>query len=462
MGQLERQLVTRHLSLVTLAAAVTHWGRDGMDPTTVGLIGLCILVLLLFSGLPVGFVMAIVGFVGFSYVISLEAGLRILAKDVYTTFSSYSLTVLPLFVFMGQIAFHAGISRNLFRCARAILGGFRGGMAMATVGACAGFSAICGSTNATAATMATIALPEMKRYDYSDELATGTVAAAGSLGILIPPSTIFVVYGIMTEQSIGKLFAAGILPGILLSILFIIAIYVVVKLDPRKGPPGPKVSLTEKLKSLTGLIDMLILFCLVMGGLFFGFFTPTEGGAIGALGTLVLSVLRRMIKWKGFLMAVYESLRISCMVMFIVAGATVFAHFLAVTRIPYNLAEWVSNLPLPAYGIMSVIIFVYLIGGCFMDAFGMILLTIPIFYPVILKLGYDPIWFGVIIVLVTEMGVITPPVGVNVYVVSGVAKNVPLEVIFRGVVPLLLALLVCCTLLVAFPKIALILPGLLR
>jgi len=433
-----------------------------MDPSTAGMIGLVVLVLLLFSGLPVSFVMALVGFAGFSYVISMEAGLRILAKDIYTSFSSYSLTVLPLFVFMGQLAFHAGISGKLFRCAHSILGSFRGGLAMATIGACAGFSAICGSTNATAATMATIALPEMKKYNYSDELATGTVAAGGSLGILIPPSTIFIVYGIMTEQSIGKLFAAGILPGILLSILFIIAIWVVVRLDPRKGPPGPKVDLKTKLLSLTGLIDMAILFFLVMGGLFFGFFTPTEGGAIGAFGTLLLAVVRNMINWNGFKMAVYESLRISCMVMLIVAGATVFAHFLAVTRIPYNLAEWVSNLPLPPNGIMAIIIFVYLIGGCFMDAFGMILLTIPIFYPVILKLGFDPIWFGVVIVLVTEMGVITPPVGVNVYVVSGVAKNVPLEVIFRGIVPLLIALLVCCALLIAFPQIPLFLPSLLR
>ncbi len=433
-----------------------------MDPTTAGVVGLIVLVIILFSGLPVSFAMALVGFVGFSYVVSLEAGMRILAKDIYTMFSSYSLTVLPLFVFMGQIAFHAGISRKLFNCAHSLLGSLRGGLAMATIGACAGFSAICGSTNATAATMATIALPEMKRYNYSDDLATGTVAAGGSLGILIPPSTIFIVYGIMTEQSIGKLFAAGILPGILLSILFILAIYSVVRFNPEKGPRGPKVLFKNKLYSLVGLVDMIVIFCLVMGGLFFGFFTPTEGGAVGAFATLILAISRGMITWDGFLMAIRESLRISCMVMLIVAGATVFGHFLAVSRIPYNLAEWVANLPLPATAIMSVIILVYLVGGCFMDAFGMILLTIPIFYPVILKLGFDPIWFGVIIVLVTEMGVITPPVGVNVYVVSGVAKDVPLEVIFRGIVPLLFALIVCCTFLILFPQIALFLPNLLR
>ena len=433
-----------------------------MDPTTVGLLGLGILIIFLFSRMPVGFVMALVGFVGFSYIVSVQGGLRILAKDVYTMFSSYSLTVLPLFIFMGQIAYHAGISRRLYDCAYALLGSLPGGLAMATIGASAGFSAICGSTNATAATMATVALPEMKRYKYSDELATGTVAAGGSLGILIPPSVILIVYGIMTEQSIGELFAAGILPGILLATLFILAVYVVVRLNPEKGPPGPKTDLKRKIYSLTGVIEMLVIFLFVMGGLFLGFFTPTEGGAVGAFITLLLAIARRMISWKSFLMAIQESIRISCMVMVIVAGATVFGHFLAVSRIPYMLASWVSGLPLPTWATMGVIILVYLVGGCFMDAFGMILLTIPIFYPVILELGFDPIWFGVIIVLVTEMGVITPPVGVNVYVVSGVARDVPLEVIFRGVLPLLAALLVCNILLIAFPQIALFLPSFLR
>lgn len=412
--------------------------------------------------MPVGIVMALVGFVCFSYIVSVEAGLRIVAKDVYTMFSSYSLTVLPLFVFMGQIAFHSGISGRLFSCAYTIMGSLPGGLAMATIGASAGFSAICGSTNATAATMGTVALPEMKKYNYSDELATGTVAAGGSLGILIPPSLILIVYGVMTEQSIGELFAAGILPGGLLATLFILAIYLVVKANPQKGPSGPKTDLKKKLKSFSGVIEMLLIFFFVMGGLFFGLFTPTEGGAVGACATLLLALARKMISWNGFLQAIQESVRISCMIMVIVAGATIFGHFLAVSRLPFMLAEWVSGLSLPAWASMGFIILIYLVGGCFMDAFGMILLTIPIFYPLVLELGYDPIWFGVIIVLVTEMGVITPPVGVNVYVVNGVAKNVPLEVIFRGVLPLLAALLVCNVLLIAFPQIALFLPSLLK
>lgn len=433
-----------------------------MDPTTVGLIGLAILVIALFSRMPVGFVMALVGFLGFSYLVSLEGGLRLFAKDIFVIFGSYSLTVIPLFILMGQIAFHAGISRRLYDSAYTFLGHFPGGLAMATIGACAGFAAICGSTNAAAATMATVALPEMKRYKYSMELATGSVAAGGSLGILIPPSVIFIVYGIMTEQSIGKLFAAGILPGILLSILFILTIYIRVRIKPVLGPPGPKTSLREKLQSLSGVIEMLLIFGLVMGGLFKGFFTPTEAGAAGAFITLMLAVGRRHISWEKFLVAIWESVRISCMVLVIVAGATVFGHFLAVTRIPYILADWVAGLPLPPWAIMGLIVSIYLIGGCFMDSLAMILLTIPIFYPVAVNLGYDPIWFGVIIVLITEMGVITPPVGVNVYVVSGVAKDVPLEVIFKGILPLLGALIVCNIILIIFPQIALFLPSLMR
>ena len=433
-----------------------------MDPTTVGVIGLVVLVIALFSRMPVGFVMALIGFLGFSYLVSLEGGLRLFAKDIFVIFGSYSLTVIPLFILMGQIAFHAGISRRLYDSAYTFLGHFPGGLAMATIGACAGFAAICGSTNAAAATMATVALPEMKRYKYSMELATGSVAAGGSLGILIPPSVIFIVYGIMTEQSIGKLFAAGILPGILLSTLFILTIYIRVRIKPVLGPPGPKTSLREKLQSLSGVIEMLLIFGLVMGGLFKGFFTPTEAGAAGAFITLMLAVGRRHISWEKFLVAIWESVRISCMVLVIVAGATVFGHFLAVTRIPYILADWVAGLPLPPWAIMGLIISIYLIGGCFMDSLAMILLTIPIFYPVAVNLGYDPIWFGVIIVLITEMGVITPPVGVNVYVVSGVAKDVPLEVIFKGILPLLGALIVCNIILIIFPQIALFLPSLMR
>jgi tripartite ATP-independent transporter DctM subunit len=363
---------------------------------------------------------------------------------------------------MGQIAFHAGISRRLFDTAYKFVGHLPGGLAMATVGACAGFAAICGSTNASAATMAAVALPEMKRYNYSDALSTGTVAAGGSLGILIPPSVIFIVYGILTEQSIGKLFVAGIVPGLLLSILFAITIAIWVRLRPKIAPRGPKTTFKEKILSITGISETLILFILVMGGLFVGFFTPTEAGAIGAGGAIALGFIRRRLSWNRFMQATIESTRLSCMVLVIVAGATIFGHFLAVTRIPYEIATWVGGLPLPHAAIMAIIIIIYLIGGCFIDALALIMLTIPIFYPVVLAMGYDPIWFGVIVVLVTQMGVITPPVGVNVYIVSGVAKNVPLETIFKGSLPFLIALLLTSFILIPFPKIALFIPELMK
>ncbi len=433
-----------------------------MSLTAIGTIGLVVLVILLFSKMPVGFVMAFLGFLGFSYIVTLEAGLSLLAKDVFETFSSYSLTVIPLFVFMGQIAFHSGISRRLYDSVYVFMGHYRGGLAIATIGACAGFSAISGSTNATAATMATVTLPEMRRYKYDMSLATGTIAAGGSLGILIPPSVIFVVYGIMTEQSIGKLFAAGIFPGILLALLFMLTVYIRVQLNPGLAPPGPKTTLREKARSFTGVLEALIIFSFVMGGLFFGIFVPTEAAAVGAFFTLLLAILRRQLTWKGFFRSLMDTTRISCMVMVIVTGAVIFGHFMAITRIPFDLANWVSTLPLPDYAIMGVIVLIYLFGGCFMDALAMIMLTIPIFYPVAITLGFHPIWFGVAIVLVTEMGVITPPVGVNVYVVHGIAKDIPLEVIFKGVAPFVLALLACVAILLTFPQIVLFLPGLMR
>lgn len=433
-----------------------------MNLSTIGIIGIIVLIVLLYSKMPVGFAMGFLGLIGFSYVVSFDAGLNLLARDVWDVFSSYNLTVIPLFVFMGQIAFHAGISRRLYDSAYVLLGHRRGGLAMTTVGACAAFSAICGSTNATAATMATVALPEMKRYGYDMGLATGTVAAAGSLGILIPPSVIFIVYGILTEQSIGKLFAAGILPGILLCFLFLLTIHLRVMKNPSLAPPGPKSNIREKFRSFAGILETMILFALVMGGIFFGLFTPTEAAAIGAFMTLLIAIIRRQLYWKGFIQSLADTTKISCMIMVIVTGAVIFGHFMAITRIPYILADYVSSLPLSPHAIIGVIILVYLIGGCFMDALAMIMLTIPIFFPVVQKLGFDPIWFGVVIVLITEMGVITPPVGINVYVVYGVARDVPLEKIFRGVFPMLIALFVCNLLLILFPQIALWLPGLMH
>ena len=433
-----------------------------MNPGVIGVIGIGVLFVLLFSGLPVGFLLALLGLIGFSYLTTFGAGANLIAKDFFSNFSAYSLTVIPMFIFMGQIAFYSGTSQRLYDFAYKMVGQLRGGLAMATTVACAGFAAICGSTNATAATMGTVAIPEMKRYHYDPKLATGCVAAGGSLGILIPPSVIFIVYGVMTQQSIGKLFVAGILPGILLTGLFIATIYILCRRNPNLAPPGPRVSLKEKLASLSELAETIILFALVMGGLFTGFFTPTEAGAVGAGGALIIAMARRKLTWQGFKASILDTTKLSCMVMVIVTGAAVFGHFLAVTRIPFNLATWVAGLPIPPTAVIALIIISYLIGGCFIDSLALILLTVPIFFPVITTLGYDPIWFGVIIVLVTQIGVISPPLGTNVYIISGVAKDVPLGTIFRGVIPFLIAMIVCTAIIVAFPQVALFLPSLMR
>jgi tripartite ATP-independent transporter DctM subunit len=433
-----------------------------MTPTLIGVIGIFALFTLIFSRMPIGFLMAMIGFVGFGVIVSFDASMNLVVKDLFAVFGSYDLTVIPLFVLMGQVAFHAGISSRLFDAAYKNIGHLPGGLAIATIGACASFAAICGSTTATAATMAAATLPEMKRYNYRITLATGAVAAGGSLGILIPPSVIFIVYGILTEQSIGELFLAGILPGLLLTGLFVVTILVWARIQPDLGPPGPRTTIREKVASLSGVFETILIFLLVMGGLFAGIFTPTEAGAIGAFGTIVLAVARRNLSWKGFVASLFETTRISCMILVIVAGATIFGHFLAISRIPFDIASWISGFALPPAMIILLIILVYLIGGCFIDSLALIMLTIPIFYPVIVQFGLDPVWFGVIIVLVTQIGVITPPVGINVYVVSGVARDVPLELIFRGAFPFLLAMVAGTLLLIAFPQIALFLPGLIR
>ncbi len=431
-----------------------------MDPITIGIIGIVVLVAMFLLRMPVGFAMAFVGFIGFSCLVSPEAGFSILPRDVFHTFSSYSLTVIPMFVFMGSIASASGMSQRLYDASYSLLGRLRGGLAMATVAGCAGFAAICGSTNATAAAMGKVALPEMKRYNYADSLATGTVAAAGSLGILIPPSTIFIIYGIMTGQSIGKLFIAGVFPGLILATFFIIVITILCWRNPNLAPAGAATSWKEKLAGLVGVIETLALFALVIMGLFFGWFSPTQAGGAGAAGALLIGLATRQLTWQGFLSAIKDSLRITCMVMVIVAGATVFGHFIAVTKIPLVLADWVAGLPLPSVAIMGIIVLIYILGGCFMDALALITLTIPILYPVVLALSFDPIWFGVIIVLVTEMGVITPPVGVNVYVIKGIAGDIPMEAIFKGILPFLAALIVTVGILMGFPKIATFLPSL--
>jgi tripartite ATP-independent transporter DctM subunit len=337
----------------------------------------------------------------------------------------------------------------------------RGGLTVATVLACSGFAAICGSTAATAATMGKIALPEMRKYKYNDSFATGTVASAGTLGILIPPSTVFIVYGILTEESIGKLFLSGLLPGAILTLLFIATVYGLCLHNPELGPAGPRTTWKQKIGAFSGIVEAIILFALAVGGLFLGWFSPTQAGGIGAFGALVIGLFRQGFNFRITLEATRDGLRTACMVLFIIAGATVFGHFMAISNIPFELADWVGNLPISPIAIMGVIIVIYFIGGFFMDSMALIVVTVPIFFPIVKTLGVDPIWFGVIIVLIAEMGVITPPVGVNVFVIKGIAPDIPLHHIFKGIFPFLGAILVMAILLMIFPQIATFLPSLM-
>lgn len=412
--------------------------------------------------MPIAFSMAFAGFLGFSYITSLEIGLSLLPQDVFEQLNSYSISAITMFILMGYYAFSAGLGVRLYDAAYKVFGNIRGGLAIATVFACAAFGAICGSATATSATMGKLAIPEMRKFGYDDTLATGCVASAGTLGILIPPSVIFLIYGFMTEQSVGKLFISGIVPGIILAIFMSVAVYLVCTKNPSYGPRGPKTPFGEKVKAVLKVIDVLLLFFVVIGGLLYGFFTPTQAGGIGAAGALIIGLIRRELSWEAFISNTRDALRTSCMILTIIACATVFGHFMTVSKIPMTLSNLVMSLNIPPILVMGVIIVIYLIGGFFIDTIPLIILTIPIFYPIVLSFGYDPIWFGVIIVLVACMGNITPPVGVNVYVVKGITKDIPLETIFKGIFPFLLAMILATILIVLFPPIAIFLPNLVR
>lgn len=434
-----------------------------MSSLILGLIGLIIFLLLIFLRMPIAFAMALVGFAGFSYMTSASAGMNMVVREIYSSFSSYTLSVIPMFVWMGFLAYYSGIGTRLYVFAYRLIGHWPGGLAIATQAACAIFGAICGSNTATAATMGAISLPEMKKYNYENSLATASVAAGGVLGVLIPPSVIFIVYGMATQQSIGKLFIAGILPGILLMLLYIAVIFLLALRRPQIAPAGPVASWKERLDALRGgLLEVIVVFALSMGGLFAGWFTATEAGAVGAMGVLLVSLAGRNLSWEGFKRSLFDTTKTTAMIMLLVAGSAVFGRFMAVSRVPFELASWTGSLDLPAFAVMGFILLIYLVLGCFIDALALVLLTIPIFYPIAVEtLGYDPIWFGVIIVLVVAMGVITPPVGMNVYIIKGIVPDVPLELIFKGIWPFLLAIIVCLVILIAFPQIATVLPGLL-
>ncbi len=433
-----------------------------MSDLLIGIIGIAVLLLLFLLEMPIAFSMALVGFVGFCILTSFHAGLNILARDVYTQFSNYSLTPLVTFILMGNYAFATGITSRLYDASYKWVGQYRGGLAISSILACSGFAAICGSMSATAATVGRVAMPEMRKRGYSDTLAAGCIAAGGTLGIMIPPSNAFILYGILTEQSIGSLFIAGILPGLVLAGLFIVVIVIICQRDPQAGPSGPHTSWIVKFKSLAALIEVLVLFGLVIGGLFAGWFTPTLGGGIGAAGALLIGLGRRELSWSKFFQVTKEGVMTACMIVFIVAGSAVFGHFIAASTLPIAFANLAGEFGLPPVVTMIFIVIIYLIAGCFIDVLPMILLTIPTFYPIVVNLGYNPIWFGVITVLVSEAGVLTPPVGVVAYVVHGINREISLQTVFKGIVPFLVALILMIVLVFIWPQLTTFLPSFIR
>ena len=438
-----------------------HWLPWDISRPAMGIIGIGLLILLLFSSMPIGPVMALIGFIGFSYLVNPNASLAILGTSPFRTASTHALSTIPLFVLMGLLCFHAELSKDVYTTVRNWMGRLPGGLAMSTVGGCAGFAAVSGSSMATAVTMGTLALPEMRRYKYDDGLACGCVAAGGSIGILIPPSIAFIIYAGLTEESIGKLFIAGIIPGIMEAVFYMITIYILCKVKPELGPPGPSSTLKEKILSLKDTWGILALFILVMGGIYGGIFTPTEAAGVGAFGALILGFIKKKLNRQKILTALADASKNTAMLLLMLVGADIFSYFLTMTQIPFMLSDFVVALPVPKYVMVWAILFVYIILGCIMPIIPAIILTIPIFFPVITGLGYDPIWFGVIVVTMAEMGQITPPVGINVFALSGVAKDVPLGKIFRGIFPFLVADFLRVALVFAFPWLALFLPSLM-
>lgn len=432
-----------------------------MDHSMIGILGIIALFLLLAMRMYIGMAMLLVGFLGYCLIMGISPGLGLLSLVPYSTGSSYMLSVIPLFVLMGQFAYLSGISGDIYKAVYSWLGSLPGGLAMATVVGCAGFAAVSGSSLATGATMGTVAIPEMTKYGYDPKLTTGCVAAGGTLGILIPPSIGFVIYGILTEQSIGKLFMAGILPGIMLALLFITTIAVQCKIKPSMGPPGEQVSLRNRILSLGGIWGMLTLFILVMGGIYIGVFTPTEAAGVGAFGAFLIALLKGRLSYKNLMQALLDSGKTTAMLFLIIIGAELFSKFLGATMLPMLLADYVGDLPLNRNVILIFIIFTYLLLGCVMDCIAIMILTTPIIFPVITALGFDPIWYGVIMVVVLEIGLITPPVGLNVFVIRGVSGEIELGTIFMGILPFLGACFAAIVLLVLFPGIALYIPNLM-
>jgi tripartite ATP-independent transporter DctM subunit len=433
-----------------------------VTPIAAGIVGSFLLLVLLFLGMPIAFVMMFVGFLGISYLAAVHAALPVVAKTVYETAAYYPYTIIPLFILMGAFAGGAGITAKLYGSFDKWFRKLPGGLGIATIAACAFFAALSGSSVAASAAMGTIAIPEMRRFKYDPALAVGVVAAGGTLSFLIPPSLGFVVYGMLTEQSIGKLLVSGILPGLVLTLAFVGVVVVKVKLNPALAPATPgRVTWKERFRALGGVWETLLVFFIVMGGIYLGFVNPTEAGAIGATALFVIVISKLKLTWRSLSVALTEATRISVMVLFLVAGANVFSYFLALSTIPASVSVWMAGLKISPYAVMAIIVSIYVVMGCFLDAISMMVLTMPVIFPVVKTLGFDPIWFGVVCVIMMEAGLITPPVGLNVYTLAGVVKDVPMSTIFRGSLPFLLAMVGVVILIAVFPGIALYLPSMM-
>jgi tripartite ATP-independent transporter DctM subunit len=433
-----------------------------MDPVLVGILGSCLLFLLLLMGMPIAFSLMLVGFLGVSCLASIKAALPMLARTVYETSSHYPYAIIPLFIVMGGYAEISGLSSDLYDAFDRWLRKLPGGIGIATIAAVAGFSAISGSSVAASATFARVAYPEMRRFNYSPKLASGIVAAGATIDFLIPPSLGFVVFGMLTEQSIGKLLISGMFPGLILAGAFMAILFLWVKLNPGAAPSSPEpVSIREKLSALKGIWETVAIFLVVIGGIYLGFFTPNEAAGVGATLIFVMALVKKKLNREILLASLYEASRISVMVLFLVAGANVFSYFLALSTIPMKVSAWIGGLAVSKYVILAIIVLIYLLLGCFLDAISMMILTLPVIFPVVMAIGFDPIWFGVICVLMMGAGLITPPMGLTVFTVASIVNDAKLEEVFKGAIPFLIAILFVTFLITLCPQIALYLPGMM-
>ncbi|WP_454003609.1 TRAP transporter large permease [Alcaligenes sp. Marseille-Q7550] len=425
----------------------------------ISIIGLVVLLASLFLGLPIAWGMLLVGTLGFAYFTGLEAALTMAAQTSFDTAMSYSFTVLPLFILMGNLVNASGLSKDLYKAAHAFIGHLRGGLAMATIVACGAFSALCGSSMATTAAMGRVAMPNMRKYNYDDRLATGSIAAGGTLGILIPPSVMMVVYGILTETDIGKLFAAGFLPGMVAMLMYLITVTIITAVNPNLGRPGEKASWRERLQATKGVLAITVLFVVIMGGIYGGVFTPTEAAGIGAAATFVMTLKRRGWQPRLYLTVLIGAAQTTAIMFALVIGALVFTNFLTVAGLPSQLLGFIEGIDVSPIAVILIICAIYLVLGCFLETMSMVMLTVPIFYPIVASLGFDLVWFGIIVVVAAEISLITPPLGLNIFMIKNVMPDVSLGTIIRGVTPFVITDIVRLLLLIFVPWIILVIPN---